>query len=294
MKYFNRYTQTIEEESVPGEGCLRFLYHTKLGFCFLHLFFKRAWISKLAGWWMNQTRSKKKIPVFIKKYNIDVDCFEKKLEDYSHFNDFFYRKFKEGERPIDPNPDQVCFPAEGRHLGFQMIEDMQKFFVKGKSFGLKALLNEEYLSQRYQGGTCVISRLAPTDYHRFHFPCDCIPRKIQLINGFLFSVNPIALKRSFRILNENKRWLTELETEKFGTVTMIEVGACCVGSVQETFMEQIPVKKGDEKGYFLFGGSTVITLFEYGKVVLSRDLLDCTKRGLELYAHVKDVMGFKK
>ena len=110
----------------------------------------------------------------------------------------------------------------------------------------------------------------------------------------MFSVNPIALKRSFRILNENKRWLTELETEKFGTVTMIEVGACCVGSVQETFMEQIPVKKGDEKGYFLFGGSTVITLFEYGKVVLSRDLLDCTQRGLELYAHVKDVMGFKK
>ena len=130
-----------------------------------------------------------------------------------------------------------------------------------------------------------------TIIHRFHFPCDGIPNAARLINGFLYSVSPVALKGSWRIFGGNKRWLTILQSERFGKIALIEVGACCVGSVRQTFVPESFVKKGDEKGYFLFGGSTVITLFEPDRIVLAEDLVDCTQKGLELYAHMGDAMA---
>ena len=158
-------------------------------------------------------------------------------------------------------------------------------------FNLRQLLKDEALAEHFRNGTCVISRLAPVDYHRFHFPCDGIPNVARLINGFLYSVSPVALKGSWRIFGENKRWLTILQSKRFGKVALIEVGACCVGSVRQTFVPESFVKKGDEKGYFLFGGSTVITLFEPDRIVLAEDLVDCTQKGLELYAHMGDLMA---
>lgn len=240
---------------------------------------------------MNTRFSKRNIRPFAEKYAIDLNEFEKQPQEYKHFNDFFYRKFKPDFRPICKDPETLCFPCDGRYLGFQHINDTQKFFIKGGSFNLRQLLRDEAMAEHFQNGTCVISRLAPVDYHRFHFPCDGIPNAARLINGFLYSVSPVALKGSWRIFGENKRWLTILQSERFGKIAIIEVGACCVGSVCQTFAPEKFVKKGDEKGYFLFGGSTVITLFESEHVTLALDLVDCTQKGLELYAHMGDVMA---
>ena len=291
VKYFHRYKQAVEIEKIPGQCWLRFLYGTRFGRLLLQLFFKRAWFSKCVGWWMNTRFSKKNIRPFAKKYAIDFDMFEKKPQEYRHFNDFFYRKFKPGMRPICQSPETLCFPCDGRHSGFQTIGDAQQFFVKSTPFTLRQLLQDETLANRFRNGTCVISRLAPVDYHRFHFPCDGTPKVARLINGFLYSVSPVALQGSFRIFGENKRWLTVLESKQFGQVALLEVGACCVGSVCETFIPESLVRKGDEKGYFLFGGSTIITIFEPNRVVLAPDLIDCTQRGLELYAHMGDIMA---
>ena len=291
IRYFHPYLQTLETESTPGYHWLRFLYDTCAGQLLLKLFFKRAWFSKCVGWWMNTGFSKKNIRPFAKKYAIDLKEFEKQPQEYKHFNDFFYRKFKPHLRPICEDSDTLCFPCDGRHLGFRHINDTQKFFIKGGVFNLQQLLRDEALAEHFRNGTCIISRLAPVDYHRFHFPCDGIPNNTRLINGFLDSVSPSALKRSLKIFGENKRLVTILQSERFGNVALIEVGACCVGSVRQTFVPEAFVKKGDEKGYFLFGGSTVITLFEPDRVVLEQDLLDCTNRGLELYAHMGDVMA---
>ena len=291
IRYFHRYRQTLEAESIPGHRWLRFLYDTCAGRLLLKVFFKRAWFSKCIAWWMNTRFSKSNIRPFAEKYAIDLNEFEKQPQEYKSFNDFFYRKFKSEFRPICKNTDTLCFPCDGRHLGFQTIEDTQKFFIKGGTFNLQQLLKDETLAGHFRNGACVISRLAPVDYHRFHFPCDGIPQTTRLINGFLYSVSPVALKGSWRIFGENKRWLTILQSERFGKIALIEVGACCVGSVRQTFVPESFVKKGDEKGYFLFGGSTVITLFEPNRVVLAEDLVDCTQKGLELYAYMGDVMA---
>lgn len=291
MKYFHRYTQQIEEEKVPGTFWLHWLYQTRLGSFFLHVFFKHAWFSHLVGWWMNTRFSKKSIRPFAKKYNIDFSLFEKQPEDYRHFNDFFYRKLKPGQRPICDDPCTLVFPCDGRHIGFQNISDTQSFFIKGTAFNLFQLLQNEELAQKFRQGTCVISRLAPVDCHRFYFPCDGIAQPTQLINGFLYSVHPFALQQNWKILGENKRWLTLFQSQFYGTIIIIEVGACCIGSVVETFQADTLVKKGDEKGYFLFGGSTVVTLFEPNRVQLAKDLLKSSACGLELYAHMGDAMA---
>ena len=291
MKIFDRYTQQLVFEKTPCKTVLQLLYCSKLGNFLLRLFIKRAWVSRCIGFLMNSKRSKKKILPFVQKYGINLNAFEKKLEDYIHFNDFFYRKFKPGQRPICPGKNNVCFPAEGRHLGFKNIDEDQHFYVKGQSLSLATLIGNKDVANMFAGGTCVISRLSPLDYHRFHFPCSGVPQKSYCVNGSLLSVHPIALQHSFKILGENKRWVTLLQSKRFGSILMIEVGASCVGSVTQTFTPGVEVMKGDEKGYFSFGGSTVITLFEHGRIELSDDLICCTQHGIELYAHVGDLMG---
>ena len=291
MNVFNRYTQELEREKIPNEASLFLLYTTWFGRLLLKLFIKRVWLSKLIGRWMNWRISKNKILPFAHRYRIDLDLFEKKLEDYKHFNDFFYRKFKPGVRPVCGGDDSVCFPAEGRHMGFKNFDEDQTLFIKGNYFNIESLVNNNAIAEHFRGGTCVVSRLSPVDYHRFHFPCDGVPQKSYCINGTLLSVNPIALQSSFRTFCENKRWVTLLRSDTFGQVLIVEVSATFIGSVNQTFTPLSKVRKGDEKGFFAFGGSTVVTLFEHGRVELSDDLIYCTQRGFELYAHVGDFMG---
>lgn len=289
MKYFNRYTQQIETEDIPGKNSLVFLYDTVFGNYVVEFLIKKTWFSRLAAVWANSKFSKRSIKRFIQKYRIDMSPFEER--NYLHFNDFFYRRFKEGQRPLAQTSDAICFPAEGRHLGFQAINDCQTFFIKGKNFNLIQLLGDEELAKRFRGGSCVISRLCPIDYHRFHFCCSGIPQKAYTLPGHLYSVSPVALRKNCRILQENKRSVTLLQSKQLGCVASIEVGATFIGSIQQTYNPDKPVNMGDEKGYFLFGGSTIVTLFEPGRIQLADDLLQCTRKDLELFAHVRDFMG---
>jgi phosphatidylserine decarboxylase len=291
MKIFNRYSQKLEIERVPCERWLTFLYKTTPGRILLHLFFKRAWLSRFMGFLMGRLCSKKRIVPFCETYHIDTTQLEKKLEDYENFNDFFCRKLKSGARVFNADAHSAVFPADGRHLGFQNMDTLQKFFIKGSPFNLNTLLGSKALAEYFQGGACVISRLAPVDYHRFHFPCNGIVHKTQLIKGPLFSVHPLALAKSLKIFGENKRCITILDSEVFGKIALIEVGATCVGGIQQTYSPGKPVTLGEEKGYFTFGGSTVITLFQYKSIELAEDLLHFSQQGVELYAHVGDVMG---
>lgn len=135
----------------------------------------------------------------------------------------------------------------------------------------------------------VLARLCPTDYHRYHFPVDCIPGKPQLINGPLFSVNPIALKQNIEILAKNKRKLCKLQSPEFGQVLFIEVGATNVGSINDTFVPGKSYRKGDEKGYFSFGASSLIILFEPNSIVLDADLIQSEK--IEIYCQMGQKMG---
>jgi phosphatidylserine decarboxylase len=291
IRYFNRHTGTLETEQVYGEGFLRWSYGNPLGAISLNAFVKRPFFSAWYGRRMSTPQSASRVLPFIEKYQLDPADFAAPAESYASFNEFFYRKLKPSARPIDPAEDSVVFPADGRHLGFSNAAEITGVFVKGQKFDLAALLGDSNLAARYATGSLVLSRLCPVDYHRFHFPAAGIPGPTRMIDGPLFSVSPIALRQRLAYLWTNKRTITELATERFGKVLLLEIGATCVGTIQQTFTPGQPVAKGAEKGYFAFGGSSTLTLFEPGAITLEPDLLHHSARQTELYSKIGCRMG---
>ena len=291
IRYYDRYTRTLKTEQVFGESWLRFAYDNPVGRFFVWAFARRAFFSKWYGWKMNKRESALQIIPFISKYNIDVDEFAKRAFDYKTFNEFFYRALKAEARPIALGDEVAVFPADGRHLAFQNIESAAGFYVKGSKFSFAELLGNEEAAQKFAGGAMLISRLCPVDYHRFHFPVSGTPGEPRLINGWLYSVSPVALRRRLRYLIENKRVVTLVESPQFGTVAVIEVGATNVGSIQQSFVPGRAVAKGDEKGLFAFGGSCVITVFARGRIRFDVDLLAQSENQVETYAKMGDRLG---
>jgi phosphatidylserine decarboxylase len=289
IKYRHRATGALLAEQVYGEPFLRWVYETRAGRLALHALVKRAWFSRWYGWRMRRPSSRKRIGPFIKAYNIDMDEAAAPADSYESFDAFFVRKLKPGARPVADA--DVVFPADGRHLGFPDVSRVSGIFMKGQEFDIPALLRDQTLAGRYARGTAVISRLCPVDYHRFHFPVTGTPGETRRISGSLRSVNPIALRQDIRILWENKRTVTEIVTEKLGVVLMLEIGATCVGSIEQTYVPGRPVRKGEEKGCFHFGGSTTLLLFEPGMVKLDSDLLEATAAGTELYAKMGESLA---
>jgi len=279
----------METEQVYGELFLKWAYGNPLGKLALHSFIKRPAFSRWYGKRMDSPETKSKVMPFINDYGLDTSEFTETAESFSSFNDFFYRKLKPEARPIANT--EVVFPADGRHLGFDNIDRIDGFFVKGQTFDLHQLLDDAELSARYTGGSLVLSRLCPVDYHRFHFPVSGTTTETRLVNGPLFSVSPIALARNLSYLWQNKRTITEIKTETMGNVLMLEIGATCVGSIVQTYQPGKMVHKGDEKGYFAFGGSSTIAIFEPGKVKLADDLLMNSAKQIETYAKMGDSMG---
>ena len=289
ITYFNRHTGEFDTEQVYGESFLRWVYGSSLGKLSLHALVKRAGFSKWYGARMSKPESASRIAPFIKQYGLDPEDFADDPSSFKSFNEFFYRKLKPSARPIAQSP--VVFPADGRHLGFPDISAINSFFVKGQTFDLPALLGDATLAEKYAKGALVLSRLCPVDYHRFHFPAAGIPSETKNIPGPLFSVSPIALGKNLSYLWTNKRTICQLETENLGTILILEIGATCVGSIHQTYTLGKPVEKGQEKGYFAFGGSSTITIFEPEKVILAADLLENSAKQIELYAQIGSELG---
>ncbi len=294
IQFFNRYTDEVETEVVYGEQWLRWILFSPFGQIALHTVAKRAWFSRWYGWRMSCAGSAARVEPFIEQYGISEAEHVKVAEDFTSFNDFFYRKLKPEARPVDAAADSVVFPADGRHLGFAKASAVEGVFVKGQRFDLVKLLGDKKLADQFADGAAVFSRLCPVDYHRFHFPVAGVPGEARLINGSLYSVNLLALRDRLAILWENKRFITEIKTEQLGKVLVLEIGATNVGSVNHTFVPTRLVEKGEEKGYFAFGGSATLTLFEPGRVELAADLLEQSAQQRELYAKVGDHMGSLK
>jgi phosphatidylserine decarboxylase len=289
IRYFNRHTGELETESIYGEAFLRWAYENPLGAVAMGSFIKRPFFSAWYGWRMSSPASAARVDPFVTQYGLDPADFADAA--FGSFNEFFFRKLKPAARPVDPDDDSVVFPADGRHLGFERASAIDGVFVKGQRFDLPALIGDERLAARFADGTLVLSRLCPVDYHRFHFPAAGVPGEARLINGPLFSVSPIALRRRLAYLWTNKRTVTELQTERFGTILLMEIGATCVGTIGQTYTPGKPVAKATEKGFFAFGGSSTITIFEPGRIRLEPDLLDWSGKQTELYARIGSRMG---
>ena len=291
IRYIDRRDGEVKTEVIYGERSLRWAYGNPLGRLAQWLLVRRWIVSAWYGRKMNGVSSRVRIKPFIEQYGLDEGEFAESVDDYNSFNEFFHRKLKPGARPVDPAPDSVVFPADGRHLAFADITGETNFFIKGQSFDLERFLGDAGLAKRYDGGPMLLSRLCPVDYHRFHFPCAGEAGIPRFINGWLYSVNPIALITRPSIFWENKRVVTQIESPALCQVLFVEIGATMVGSIRQTYMPGETVAKGEEKGYFAFGGSSVAVLFEKGRIEFAADLLKNTAAGIETYARVGERMG---
>lgn len=291
IRFFNRYTQQLETESVYGESYLRWTYENPFGRLSLNLLVKRSLFSAWYGWRMDRPSSKARIAPFIDRYGINMGECRSEADRFETFNDFFYRELNDEARPIVSDSRSICLPADGRHLAIPDLSNVERVYVKGQSFDLGSFLGEESLAERFQGGSMVISRLCPVDYHRFHSPVEGQLREFRSVNGPLYSVSPIALRRNVGFLWENKRELAVIDTEDIGRVAFVAIGATCVGRIRMTRSPGDSIAKGEEMGYFAFGGSCVATIFERNAVCLEDDLIEHSARELEVYARMGDRLG---
>lgn len=294
--YINRLTGKKEKEKVYGFRLLELFYgkgilQSILRAIILPFIVKWPFVSSLYGYFQKKTASAKKILPFIKEYDVDASEFLEPVSNFKSFNDFFIRKLKPDARPIVPGESIAVIPADGRYYFYQDVGIQDSFIVKGSKLNLTFLLQDEALASHYQEGSLLIGRLCPSDYHRFHFPCDCLPDEATFINGWLYSVNPIAIKRNIEIFTQNKRTRCRLQTDRFGEVIYMEIGATNVGSIHETYIPYTRQQKGNEKGYFEFGASALILLFKKGMIQFDRDLLEATQSGYEIRCLMGQRMG---
>lgn len=298
IKVIDRENGELFTEKIYGEAALKFIYTNPVG----KIISKAVALtpfSQFYGKMQDHWASRMKVPKFVQNYDIDMNQFEPgSLESnpieqsYKNFNEFFIRKFKPGQRNYVQG-NEFPAPAEARYVAFNEINQDVKYPVKGKHLSAKALLNSEKWGDVFEGGPLVIARLCPVDYHRYHYPDNGKCIDAYNVNGFLYSVNPFALKFNGEIFIQNERRVSILETENFGKLAYIEVGATCVGKIVQSFDESKPFKRGDEKGYFLFGGSTVVLMGEPGKWLPAKDIVENTSKGIETYLKIGSAMGSK-
>lgn len=292
--YIDRKTGEKKREIVIGDVYLQWMYSSPVGNSLLEMFIKKKLFSTFYGRIQDLPLSRRKIKDFIKK--LDIDMKEAEIEDssyYNTFNDFFIRKLKKDARQINHNRDILISPADGRILAYEEIDAKNVLQIKGHIYSLEELFQDKKLANKYDGGTCIVIRLNPSDYHRFHFPYTGIPMETVKITGKYYSVNPIALRKKARIYCQNKREFTLLQTEDMGEIAMVEVGATCVGSIIQTYKPGKRVDKGKEKGYFKFGGSTIILFLPSNIVKIDDDILENTKQGLETRVYMGEGIASK-
>ena len=198
---------------------------------------KRAWFSRWYGRKMDTPDSKKKIYPFIEKYGLDTSEFQDSVDSLILLINFL-QAFKTRVCPVIPDEQALIFPADGRHCSYLICPELVISTPRDKKMNLEHLLGCQTLANYFKSGSLLISRLCPVDYHRFHFPVSGKITENRLINGDLFSVNPIALRRKISIFWQNKRYLNILENDHIGKIVQILIGATCVGTVHFTAQEK--------------------------------------------------------
>lgn len=294
IKVYNRKNKTYEEEKVAGDGYLKWCYESPIGKNITEIFIKKKAFTHLYGKYCDTKFSKKKIKSFINDFDINMDVVKKKSNEFTSFNDFFIRELNKNARPIDTNPEILVSPGDGRLFAYSNISMNNLIQVKSIHYSLSELIGDDEIAKEYEGGVCLVLRLCPTDYHRFHFVDSGIPKKNHFIKGNYYSVNPIALEKIPKLYCQNKREWSIFKSDNFGDIIHVEVGATCVGTIIQSYIPDKPVKKGDEKGYFKFGGSTTILFFKKDTVEISKDILEQTSLGFECKVQLGETIGNKK
>ncbi len=260
---------------------LRFLYHNAFGRVILKVLTSR-WVSKLCGAFLDTSLSKPLIKGFVRNNNINLDDFES--DDFKCFNDCFCRKIKDSKRtfPID---DKILFsPCDGLLSAYRITNDTV-LAIKQSEYTISSLLQNEEVAREFKDGVCLVFRLCVNHYHRYCYPASGYKGDNVFIKGKLHTVRPIALE-SHPVFCENCREYTVIETEHFGKILQMEVGAMLVGKIKNHHQSGY-VKRTQEKGMFLYGGSTIVMLLQKDKVNINDRFFENTDK----YEETEVVMG---
>ena len=281
MKIYDRKTKTYEDIVQYGAGKLDFLYNNPVGRIFLGIavspFVSNIYASKNA-----KKSSVKKIPAFIKEHNIDMSDYEDR--EYKSFTDFFTRKIRYGKRPVDMTPGALISPADSKLLVYEIEKDTV-MRIKGRTYTADEILGDSENAKEFAGGYALVFRLTVDDYHRFCYPDKgCLISK-RFIKGKLHTVSPVS--KNHKIYMENTRLVNLLKTEKFGTIAYIEVGAMLIGRIVDNGTDVF--EKGQEKGYFEPGGSTVVILVK--NVEIDKDIMEQSASGIETKVRYGERIG---
>lgn len=267
MIYLDLETNKIIENEKENLG-LKFLYNTFLGRLILKLLTMK-WVSELYAKFLNSKFSVHKIKNFVKKNNIDLSEYEEK--EYSSFNDFFMRNIKKDKRKLEDGLISIC----DSKLSVYEVKDGLSFNIKNSKYTIDELIKED--SKKYNFKYALVFRLCVDDYHHYIFPDNGKLISSKYINGVLHTVRPIALKKN-KVFLENSRNVSILDCENLGTVGYIEVGALMVGKIVNE--NKVEFLRGEEKGHFEFGGSTIILLLQ-DKVEINKVFIENTKNNIE-------------
>lgn len=272
-----------------GEGqnnLLKKLYGTFLGRCALKILVCK-FVSDLGGWYMNSSLSKRRIAPFIKENKIDMSQYAQR--EFKSYNDFFTRKIVDGKRPFLADDNVLISPADSK-LSCYKIDQDSRFMIKDTRYSLGELLEDDELAKEYMNGYWMIFRLTVDDYHRYSFIDDGKIIGNKYIKGRFHTVNPIA-NDYYPIYKQNSRSYTIIESKNFGKMIQMEVGAMMVGRIVNHDKKQC--FKGEEKGYFEFGGSTVIILLKENQVVIDNDIIENSMNDKETVVKLGETIGKK-
>lgn len=276
---------------VPGDDgqdrFLEWMYGTRPGRLLVKLMI-RPGVSRAAGWLLDRRVSALAVRPFIRKNHICMDDFEQRR--FRSFNDFFTRRVLPGKRPVDDTPAHLIAPCDSKLTVYDIRPD-SRFRVKGTEYTLEGLLQSKELAETFLGGTLLLFRLTVGDYHRYTYIDSGFVTGSTRIPGVFHTVNPAAASRC-PIYRENTREYSLLESLRFGTVLQMEVGAAMVGRIVNAPGSR-NVRRGEEKGRFEFGGSTVIVLLQKGRAILDADLLRNTVQDAETVVRLGERIGIK-
>lgn len=275
--------ERIDLNKIKPSGSLKYLY-SAMGRPILRICSSR-WAANLYASHLNSRFSKRKIKKFIKKNGIDMS--EYKQVKYRSFNSFFTREIRPECRPVDKDRQSLVSPCDGKLTVFN-IDENSTFRVKGFDYSLNTLLRNEKLASEYDGGICLIFRLTVTDYHRYIFFDGGTAEDSVFIKGRLHTVQHAALEKR-KVFTENCREYTLLHTENFGDALQVEVGAMFVGRISNHDKKQFG--RGEEKGYFEFGGSTIMLILKRGAAVIDEEIFENTRRGFETVVKCGERIG---
>lgn len=281
---YDRQNKRYIKENEYKSGTLGFLYGTKAGRIILTTVVARPYFSKLVGLYKKSGFSKGEIQPFVEKYKIDTKEYE--LQKMRSFNDFFIRKrkvscdgLKKGDLPAI---------ADAKLLVYDVTEDL-KLDVKHSSYTVEEVLGDKKLAKEFRGGKCLVYRLTVDDYHRYHFLDKGVIKNSYKIKGELHTVRPVAGR--YKVFSRNCREITVMQTDIFGDVVQVEVGATLVGCIKNHDVGCV-FNRLQEKGHFEYGGSTIL-LFMKNNVVLDEDIVACSKRNVEVKVRIGEKIGYE-